>query len=166
MSRAAKWRGNLLIIHGRLELGDQILRTHDILSQAADQVHRPSVNQRDRKDQIVRRVLHGNIAVRRQQPLHAVKQLLPSGVKPLGAGQRIQVTGFNLVDKLGRLAFGRDQIKPAAGNHESIWQSENAVSDRVAMVMVVEEPGVDVALAQGFLDGCQVHGQRVILHDR
>jgi hypothetical protein len=34
------------------------------------------------------------------------------------------------------------------------------------MMVVAKQPGVDVALAQGFLDGCEVHGQRVILHDR
>jgi hypothetical protein len=34
------------------------------------------------------------------------------------------------------------------------------------MVMIVEEPRVNIALAQGLLDGGQVHIQRVILHDR
>ena len=33
------------------------------------------------------------------------------------------------------------------------------------MVMVAEQPGVDIAIAQGFLDGVEVHGQTVILHD-
>jgi hypothetical protein len=33
------------------------------------------------------------------------------------------------------------------------------------MMMIVEEPRIDVALAQGFLDGVEVHGQKVILHD-
>jgi hypothetical protein len=34
------------------------------------------------------------------------------------------------------------------------------------MMMVVKEPGVDVALAQRLLNGREVHRQRVILHDR
>jgi len=34
------------------------------------------------------------------------------------------------------------------------------------MVMIVEKPGVNVALAQGSLDGGQVHIQTVILHER
>jgi hypothetical protein len=34
------------------------------------------------------------------------------------------------------------------------------------MVMIVEKPGVDIALAQGLLDGGQVHIQTLILHDR
>jgi hypothetical protein len=34
------------------------------------------------------------------------------------------------------------------------------------MVMIVEKPGVNVALAQGLLDGGQIHIQSVILHDR
>src|SRR3982074_1346849 len=76
------------------------------------------------------------------------------------------MTRFNLVDKFGRLAVGRDQIEPAARDHEASGQSQNAVSDRVAMVMIIEKPRVDVALAQGLLDGFEVHGQRVILHDQ
>jgi hypothetical protein len=34
------------------------------------------------------------------------------------------------------------------------------------MVMIVKKPGVDVAIAQGVLDGGQIHIQTVILHDR
>jgi hypothetical protein len=34
------------------------------------------------------------------------------------------------------------------------------------MVMIVEEPRVNVALTQGLLDGGEVHIQTVILHDR
>jgi hypothetical protein len=34
------------------------------------------------------------------------------------------------------------------------------------MVMIVEKPGVNVALAQSLLDGREVHIQTVILHDR
>jgi hypothetical protein len=34
------------------------------------------------------------------------------------------------------------------------------------MVMIVEKPSVNVALAQGVLDGGEVHIQTVILHDR
>ncbi len=73
---------------------------------------------------------------------------------------------FNLVNKFGRLAISRDQIEPTARHHEAGGQSENAVCDGIAMVMVVEEPGVDVALTQGLLDGFEVHGQRAILHDQ
>jgi hypothetical protein len=34
------------------------------------------------------------------------------------------------------------------------------------VVMIVEQPGVNVALAQSLLNGGEVHIQTVILHDR
>src|SRR5258706_10847761 len=157
---------DLVIVHRRLELGDQILRTYYIFSQAADQIYCSCVDQRNGKYQIVRRILHRDIAVRRQEPLHAVEQFLPPRVDAFGAGKSVQMTRFNLVNKFGRLAISRDQIEPTARHHEAGGQSENAVCDGIAMVMVVEEPGVDVALTQGLLDGFEVHGQRAILHDR
>ena len=33
------------------------------------------------------------------------------------------------------------------------------------MMMIVEKPSIDIALAQGLLDGGKVHIQAVILHD-
>ena len=38
-------------------------------------------------------------------------------------------------------------IRDRPGDHEPIRQPENAVRDRIAMVMIVEKPGVDVAIA-------------------
>src|SRR5690348_7457854 len=56
------------------------------------------------------------------------------------------------------LAFGGNEIKPAAGHHQ-IWpQSQDAVSDRIAMVMIVEKPGAELALAKRRLNGVEVHG--------
>src|SRR3984893_18129812 len=73
---------------------------------------------------------------------------------------------LDLVNQLDGLACGGDQVVPSPRDHEPIRQRKNTVSNRVAMVMIVEKPGVDIALAQGLLDGGQVHIQTLILHDR
>src|ERR1700675_3547669 len=72
---------------------------------------------------------------------------------------------LDLVNQFDGLAFGGDQVVPAPRDHEPVRQPENAISNRVAMVMIVEKPGVNIALAQGLLDGGQVHIQTLILHD-
>ncbi len=76
-----------------------------------------------------------------------------------GAGQSVEVSGFDFVDELDGIAFGGDQVIPAARDHEAFGKSEDAVGDGIAVMMVVEKPGVDVALTQSVLDGGEVHGK-------
>src|SRR5215472_1032772 len=61
------------------------------------------------------------------------------------------------MNELLRLAFCRYQIKPAPRCHQMLGQSQHAVGDWIAVVMIVEQPGVDVALAQRRLNGSQIH---------
>ena len=161
-----KVRLDLLIRQCRFKLRNQVGRADNILAQPADHVRRPRIHHRNREDKIVRRVLHRHIAMRSQNLLQGVEQFLPSRVLLLHPGQSIQVSRLNLVHQLNGLAFGGDQVIPAPRDHQPIRQPENAVRDRVAMVMIVEKPGVNVALAQSLLDGREVHIQTVILHDR
>src|SRR5437764_1330276 len=65
---------------------------------------------------------------------------------------------FNLMYQLLRLAFCRNQIKPAAGCHQLFGKPEDPVRDGIAVMVVVEKPCVDVAIAESRLDGGNVHG--------
>ena len=56
------------------------------------------------------------------------------------------------------VAVGGDEIEPAASDVHAGVEAEDAVGEGVAVVMVVEEPGVEAGLAQGGLDGGDVHG--------
>ncbi len=50
----------------------------------------------------------------------------------------------------------RDEVVPAAGD-EGVWvEAEDAVGERVAVVMVVEEPAVEFIFAEGLLDGGEI----------
>src|SRR5208282_1205968 len=89
--------------------------------------------------------------------LQSIKQFLPSGVLFLRSRQRVEVSRLNLVHQFDRLAFSRNQVVPAPRDHEPIRQPQNAVSDRVAMVMIIEKPSVNIALAQRVLDGRKIH---------
>ena len=100
----------------------------------------------------------------RQDRLQLVEQLLPAGILMLLAGKGIEVSGFNLVHQFYRLALGGNQVKPAPRHHQARRQAEHAVGDGIAMVMVVEQPRVNVAFAQRRLDGSEVHGQTSIVN--
>src|ERR1700687_3627313 len=101
-----------------------------------------------------------------QDALQFVEQLLPPGILMFLAGQGIEVTGLNLVHEFYRLAFRWNQIKPAPRHHQARRQTQHAVSDGIAMMVVVEEPRVNVAFAQRRLDRSQVHRETSIVNKR
>ena len=79
-------------------------------------------------------------------------ELLPGGVGVFAAGEGVELAGFDAVDELAGLAFGGDEVEPAAGDEAVLVEAEDAVGDGIAMVVVVEEPAVEVLLAQGRLN--------------
>ena len=76
------------------------------------------------------------------------------------------MAGLNLVDQFYGLAAGRDQIEPAPRDHQTRGQSQHAVSNGIAMMVIVKKPGVDVPLAERGLYGGKIHGQTTILNNR
>ena len=59
---------------------------------------------------------------------------------------------LNAVDEFDRVTFGRNEVEPAASDHEGRWQSENAIGDGVAVVMVVEQPSVYIVVPEHLLN--------------
>src|SRR5215469_13387565 len=66
--------------------------------------------------------------------------------------------------QLSRFALRLDQIEPAARHHELLGQAQDAVGDRIAVMMVVKEPAVEVALAQGRLKGFEFHVDVILIN--
>src|SRR5215813_5321776 len=66
--------------------------------------------------------------------------------------------GFNPMDELLRLTFHWNQIKPAPRNHQILPQSEDAIRNGIAMMMIVKEPGAKLALSKSRLNGVEIHG--------
>ncbi len=62
------------------------------------------------------------------------------------------------MDEFLWLTGSGDEVEPAARDVHGGVEAEDAVGERVAMVMVVEEPGVEVGVAQGGLDCGDFHG--------
>ncbi len=51
-----------------------------------------------------------------------------------------------------------DEVEPAAGDEGVFVEAEDAVGDRIAVVVVVEEPAIELVFADGELELIKVHG--------
>ncbi len=156
---------DLLVAPGSFELRNQVGGTDHIFPQPAQQLDGPAIDQRNREDDVVGRILHGDVAVGCEHRLQGVEKFLPSGILALAAGQGIEVAGFDFVDQFYRFTLRGNQIEPAPRDHETCGQAKHSVGDGIAMMVVVEQPRVDVAFAQRRLDGSQVHGQTPIVNN-
>src|SRR5207244_4188968 len=111
------------------------------------------------------RILHGDVAIVGEDRLQLIKQLLPPRILALAARECIKVSGLNLVKQFPGFAVRRDQVEPAPGDHLPRGQPQHAVGDRIAMMVIIKKPGVDVTLAECGLDGGKIHGQVAILNN-
>src|SRR4029077_11252720 len=82
------------------------------------------------------------------------------------AGKGIEMPRFNLVYQFDRLALRRGQVETPPRHHQARRKPKHAIRDRITMMMVVEQPRVDVAFAQRRLYGRQVHEQTSIVNKR
>ena len=67
---------------------------------------------------------------------------LPGGVELPGTGQRSQFSAFHAVGQLSRLAFGWNEVVPAAGYKQGVTQSQDPIGNRIPVMMIVEEPAI------------------------
>src|SRR5438128_11354359 len=92
-------------------------------------------------------------------------RLLPLSIEVLRAGQAVEMSGLDSVDQLDRLSACGDQVEPSPRNHQASRQSKDAIGDGIAVMMIVKQPAVDIALAQGGLNSGKVHEQTSILNN-
>ena len=65
--------------------------------------------------------------------------------------------GLHAMIQLHGLAVRGDEIVPAARAMQRVRKSKNLVSDGIAMVMIVKEPGIESALAKSVLNRSNIH---------
>ena len=150
-------RCHLRVGQRRFEARYQVCRADNLFVEAAHQFQRARVYQRDVRNLVVRRVLHRDLVVRLEHGFEVLPQLLPRRVLHLAAGQRVKMMALDAVYQLHRLALRRDQIKPAAGDHHGRRQAEHAISDGIAVMVIVEKPAFVAAVAQRSLDFRKIH---------
>src|SRR5580704_17246601 len=75
------------------------------------------------------------------------------------------MASFDFVHQLYGFALRRYQVKPAPRYHQICRQAKYAIGNGIAMMMVVEQPRVDVTFAERRLDGSNVHGEIPIVNN-
>src|SRR6266404_6184969 len=94
--------------------------------------------------------------MRRDHLLQPGVQILPAAVDDLASRQTGEFTWFDTMIQFDRLAMRWDQVIPAARSESGAIEAENAVSDRVAMTEVGEEPGIDALFPQRGLNSRKI----------
>jgi hypothetical protein len=151
--------GDLVVGEDGFELADKVGGADDFLAHLADAFDGSGVDHGDVHDGVAWRVLHGDAGVGGEHGFERGVEFLPGGVFGAGAGEGVEAGGLDAVDEFAGFAGGGDEVIPAAGDVHAGIQAEDAVGEGVAVVMVVEEPGVEVGVAERGLDGGDVHGE-------
>jgi hypothetical protein len=148
------------------ELTDEVCGGDDLFAHPAQQLDGSGIDQRDVHDGVAWRVLHGDAGVAGQQRLDLGFEFLPGGVLGFGAGEGVEASGFDAMDEFFWLAGRRDEVVPAASDVGVFVEAEDAVGERVAMVVIVKQPAVEMLVAQRGLDGGEIHGGDFIWLER
>ena len=64
---------------------------------------------------------------------------------------------LDAVHQLYRFAVGGNDVKPAARDHHFLGQTEYVIGNGIAVMMIVEEPAIVVAVAQRSLNFGEIH---------
>jgi hypothetical protein len=142
--------------HG-FKLAHQVGGTDDVLAKTANELNGARINHRDVHDVVIGRVLHGDVAEAAEHGFDAHREFLPSGIEHAAAGQRIETALFNAVQELARLAVCGNEVIPAAGYVRTGIEAQDVRGNGIAMMVIVEEPAVNVGLAQRSLNGVEIH---------
>jgi hypothetical protein len=142
--------------HG-FKLAHQIGGTDDPFAKTAHELNGARVDHGDVHDVVIWRVLHRDVAEASEHGFNARREFLPSGIEHAAAGQRIETALFNAVQELARLAICRNEVIPAAGYVRIGIEAQDVRGNGIAMMVIVEEPAVNLGLAQRSLNGVEIH---------
>src|SRR5574342_1256076 len=78
-------------------------------------------------------------------------KLLPRQVNSFRTGKAIQCVRFDGMENSLRLTGRRHEIKPSARRESSGVQSQNVLGDGIAAAKTIEQPAVEVFLAESRL---------------
>ncbi len=144
--------GDLILGEDGFEDADKVCGTDDGFVHGADKFDGAGVYHGDVHDGVARGVLHGDGGGAVEEEFEFLFELLPGGVGVFGAGEGVELAGLDAVDELAWFADGGDEVEPAARDEAVLVEAEDAVGDGIAVVVVVEEPAVEVVFAQGGLN--------------
>ena len=72
----------------------------------------------------------------------------------------IKCMRLDTMHQLARFAHGRDEVKPTSGENGVSRQREDAASEDIQAAEIVEQPAVQIEIADGGLHGGKVEHSR------
>ena len=137
---------------------DQLGRTGHLDARAAHQFKRTGIYVGNIGDGALRRILHGHPVRSAQKFAQAGQLLRPTGIRDLRAGDGIQHAALDTVHQPGGFAFGGDEVVPAAGNVPARFETEYAIGEGIALMVIEEQPAVELLATQLPLNFGEIHG--------
>jgi hypothetical protein len=151
---AAGFDVRFVLLHGPagLELLHKIGGAHHAAAVRANEFHSAGVDERYIRDGVARRILHGNFFDALEQARQICFEFTEAGIDAPGAGEAFERARLDAVHELARRAARGNEIEPTARAERIVVEPEHAMRDGIAMVKIVEEPGVEPGGAQLLLD--------------
>ena len=151
----------LRVVQTSLELLNQFGGTGDLDALRPHQFDRAGIHHRDIRNRAERRVLHRDALRAFQKPRQSGVLFLPAGIRQLLARQRVDDVPDSIRCTRPRGSpVGGDQVIPAPRDMPRRRESEHAIRQRIAPVMIEEEPAVKLLAPQRFLYAKEVHAIR------
>ena len=153
--------GELRVVETGLELLDQFGGTCDLDALRAHEFDGPGIHHRDIGNRAERRILHRH-AVQPFQRAARVRRAVPASWNTCSfspGSASIMPASIRCTRPRGS-PVGGDQVIPAPGDMPRRMKSEHPVSQRIALVMIEEQPAVKLLAPQRFLNAEDVHAIR------
>ena len=144
----------------RLEVLHERGRRDDLGSEGPHQIDRAGIDERHDGNHAARGVLHGDAPGAGEDRSELPDVRLPARVDALAAGQAVQARILDGMHELGRFAARGDPVVPAPRDVGAGVEAEDAVRDRIAHVVVEQEPAVKALRPQLLLDEREIHSVR------
>jgi len=101
--------------------------------------------------------LHGHAAQPGRDLTKAFHLLGPAGIRNPAAGESACRPALDPVFEAARLTVNGNQIIPAPGGRRRRRQSEHAISQRIAQMVVEEQPAIQVLVPKLLLNFLKLH---------
>src|SRR4051794_37544743 len=138
---------------------NQIRRRLHIQAETTDELDRSAIDHTYIRHSVIRRVLHRDGVRMSDHFLQTFPQFRPPRVRLFAAGQTVQRLRLDPMHQTPRFTRSRDEIKPTPRRQPVPSEPENAVRQRIAVMVVVEEPPIQTLVANRLLN--RVHIQHL-----
>src|SRR5271169_719969 len=140
--------GKLLVRQGRFEVLNQIGGRDHLDSHRADDFDRARIDARDVRDRAAGRIVHRDSARAAERGAQCGNHFVVRTIDDLFGGERVEPMRFDGRYYRARRAAGGDEAEPSTSRDTVAGQAEDSIRERVAHAEIVEQPAVELRVAE------------------